>query len=117
MRESTEKSKHMVVLQGAQGFSLPSPHLLPYPTFNPPREVQLLSVGFEDTGHYAELIRLGLTGGAYKRGWCVQNIRVLSLLLDDLQYVYLSLGKLSSRMMVPTKNALTGRNVRPRHTI
>lgn len=40
-------------------------------------------------------------GGAQRRVRCARNAREASLFLDDFQYLYLSLGKLSWRMMLP----------------
>lgn len=50
------------------------------------KAAQLQSVRFEDTDW--PLCRADMamsTGGSYRRVWYVQNVRAMSLLLDDLQ--------------------------------
>lgn len=102
-REFEQKLQPLLVYRKLTILSAVSPSLTLFHS-QLTKVAQLRSVGSEDTEW--PLCRADMamsTGGSYRRVRYVQNVRAMSLLLDDLQYLYLSLVKLSLWMMFPQR--------------
>ena len=115
-----EKSLGKVTVCWPTGSSMVPSAMSPSLTLShaqPPREVQLWSVGPEDTDWALCRADTAMSnGGAYGRVWCTEctgNVSIIRRLTVSISIF----SKTIFEVDVPTKNTLTGRNVRPRHVI